>query len=146
MTSSRLLGLLVHLWAAVTVMASKDCRVTASYEDGTVIERECIVEGETKQRRSRRDAIDDMDWLKGTRWLWNDWREVVFLEDGSFLAPAESCERQGNPKCRWSASDGQILVTFGGAGPHTLTADDDKQTITGSRDSDGDAVQAKRVQ
>lgn len=68
------------------------------------------MDGETKRRKSRGDS-SDFDWLKGTRWLWNNWREVVFLENGSFLAPAENCERDGNPKCRWSIAGDQILVS-----------------------------------
>ena len=39
--------------------------------------------------------------LKDTRWHWNNWRDVVLRADGSFLAPAENCERDGNPKCRF---------------------------------------------
>jgi hypothetical protein len=142
MSAHRLLGLLLQAWLALHAHAA-DCTATATWPDGSVIERECIVEGETRRRKGRADI--DMDWLKGTRWLWNDWREVVFLENGSFLAPAENCERDGNPKCRWSTNGDSILVSFGGAGMHTLQAESDKQTITGSRDRDGDVVQAKRV-
>ena len=32
---------------------------------------------------------NEFDWLKGTEWNWNNWREVIFRKDGSFLAPAE---------------------------------------------------------
>ena len=141
------------------------------------------MDGETKRKGKRETRVDEMAWLKGTRWNWNNWREVVFLEDGSFLAPAENCERQGNPQCTWSTSDDRIIVSyavhcppartsvhsrlvsikvllsrpvalaivpsrpcrFGGAGMHTLTASDDRQTISGARDSDGDGVEATRV-
>ena len=75
--------------------------------------RECIIEGEGKAKKARaKSAVsdDDMKWLKNTRWLWNNWREVILKADGTFLAPAENCEREGNPKCRWSASDDQIIV------------------------------------
>ena len=36
--------------------------------------------------------------------------QVIFKADGTFLAPAENCEREGNPKCRWSAADDTIQV------------------------------------
>ena len=88
----------------------------------------------------------EFKWLKDTRWHWNNWRDVIFRADGSFLAPAEGCEREGNPKCRWSADDDNIYVTFGGAGTHTLTATPDQTTISGQRDKDGDPCSATRVQ
>ena len=95
--------------------ASSGCTATASYPDGTVIERECIVEGEGKAGKrgaaKKAAAVDDeYAWLKDSRWLWNNWREVIFKADGAFLAPAENCERGGNPKCRWSVVDDRILV------------------------------------
>ena len=37
--------------------------------------------------------------------------QVIFRADGSFLAPAENCERAGNPKCKWSAEDDKVFVT-----------------------------------
>lgn len=114
-----------------------------------------------------------MDWMKDTRWLWNEWREVcrprqpgaapfalssprppdaprllqvVFRKDGSFLAPAENCEREGNPQCRWYTEDEDtVKVIFGGAGVHTLSPSVDQTILTGSRDGDGDSVSATRV-
>jgi hypothetical protein len=71
------------------------------------------VEGEGKAKRSvASNSVTDeeMAWLKNTRWLWNNWREVILKGDGTFLAPAEDCESDGNPKCRWSAADDQIIV------------------------------------
>merc|ERR1711908_54547 len=117
-----------------------DCTATARYDDGREIERECIVEGEkgsAKAKAAPKKINDEMAWLKDTRWLWNEWREVIFRADGSFLAPAENCERPGNPQCKWSADEDKIYVTFGNAGMHTLTATPDQQEISGSRDSDG---------
>ena len=46
--------------------------------------------------------------MKDTRWHWNNWRDVIFRADGSFLAPAEGCEREGNPDCRWSSDDEKV--------------------------------------
>ena len=70
---------------------------------------------------------------------------MIFRADGSFLAPAENCERQGNPNCKWSADDEHIYVTFGGAGMHTLSPSVDQQMLSGARDRDGDGVTAQRV-
>ena len=39
----------------------------------------------------------------------------------------------------------RALRSFGGAGLHTLMASDDHETITGSRDKDGDQVTATKV-
>ena len=50
--------------------------------------------------------------LKDTRWHWNNWRDVVLRADGSFLAPAENCERDGNPKCKWYTSGQQIFIKY----------------------------------
>ena len=59
-------------------------------------------------------------------------------------APAEGCETEGNPRCRWSASEDEVYVMFGGAGRHTLQVDDALQNMAGSRDSDGDQVRTAR--
>merc|ERR1719240_1058140 len=138
------------LLLSLSSTAAKDCTATAEYPDGSVVERECIIEGEggSSKKRDRpksKGVTDEMSWLKDTRWLWNEWREVIFRADGSFLAPAENCERPGNPKCTWSADDDKVYVHFGGAGLHTLTCTPDQQTMSGARDSDGDAVSAQRV-
>ena len=50
----------------------------------------------------------DFKWMKDTRWHWNNWRDVIFRADGSFLAPAEGCEREGNPQCQWSSDDEKV--------------------------------------
>ena len=50
----------------------------------------------------------EFKWMKDTRWHWNNWRDVIFRADGSFLAPAEGCEREGNPDCRWSSDDEKV--------------------------------------
>ena len=61
------------------------------------------------------------------------------------MAPAEGCERPGNPSCKWSADDEKIYVQFGGAGMHTVTPSNDQMMMSGSRDKDGEAVSAQRV-
>ena len=93
--------------------ALRCCLSEARCCDAACCHRECIVEGEGKAKRSVASnsvTDEDMAWLKNTRWLWNNWREVILKGDGTFLAPAEDCESDGNPKCRWSAADDQIIV------------------------------------
>ena len=69
---------------------------------------------------------------------------MVLRADGSFLAPAENCEREGNAKCKWWTEGEQVLIRFGNAGVHTLRPDDEHQMMSGYRDSDGDQVTAER--
>ena len=100
-------------FAAVAYAAKKekDCTVKSVWPDGTEIERECIVEGVGKSKGgsgSTNKIHSEFKWLKDTRWHWNNWRDVIFRADGSFLAPAEGCEREGNPECRWSSDDEKV--------------------------------------
>lgn len=153
MVVPRVLLVSFALLAGVVGYKERDCSARSTWPDGTEIERDCIVEGESGKRGAassgagRKDSISsEFGWMKDTRWNWNDWRDVVFLKDGSFLAPAEGCEREGSPKCRWSSDEDRIFVLFGGAGRHTLEATPDRDQLFGSRDADGDSVTAKRVQ
>lgn len=151
-TAMRAISLAVHVALATAASGAKPragCTARASWPDGREEERECIVEGVDQPKPSRAssskpDVSSEFSWLKDTRWLWNNWREVVFRSDGTFLAPAENCEREGNPACRWHSDDDRIYVSFGGAGLHTLQANEDRTSIFGSRDSDGDEVTATR--
>lgn len=65
----------------------------------------------------------------------------------NFYAPSfqGGCEIDGNPECTWRTSEENIFVVFGNAGQHTLTSPDNGATLTGSRDSDGDPVNAQRM-
>jgi len=139
--------LLFAVLPAAAKGADSDCIATAVYPDGTEIERECIVDGAGKKggggAKSTKGGSSEHAWLKDTRWNWNDWRDVILKSDGSFLAPAEGCEREGNPRCTWStAGESTLYVNFGGAGRHTLTLNDDQQSFFGARDRDGDEVHA----
>lgn len=58
------------------------------------------------------------DWLKGTEWNWNNWRNVKFNKDGTFDAPTQDC-RSG--QCIWSANKGKVFIMWGDAGLHELT-------------------------
>ena len=88
-------------------------RCASSHPPSSPRSRECIVEGEGRsgRRSSGREAIGaSFGWLKDTRWNWNRWRDVIFRADGSFLAPAEGCEAEGNPACRWYTSQDDVIV------------------------------------
>lgn len=88
-------------------------RCASSHPPSSPRPRECIVEGEGRsgRRSSGREAIGaSFGWLKDTRWNWNRWRDVIFRADGSFLAPAEGCEAEGNPACRWYTSEDDVIV------------------------------------
>ncbi|KAL1530725.1 hypothetical protein AB1Y20_001624 [Prymnesium parvum] len=136
---------LVSLCSAAA--AKTGCAAVAKYPDGSEITRECIVEGEGKAKGAR-GSVNGIDeeflWLKDTRWNWNNWRDVIFKANGAFLAPAEGCEREGNPQCKWATDSDKLYVYFGGAGRHTLTVAPDQQSMYGARDSDGDEVSAAR--
>lgn len=145
-----LLVLLLLQLAALAAAGKGGCTARATWPDGREEERECIVEGVDKERASskgrsgNKKVSSEFAWMKDTRWLWNNWREVIFLANGSFLAPAENCEADGNPACKWWSDDDRVYVSFGGAGMHTLTVNDDRTMLHGARDSDGDEVQAER--
>lgn len=108
--------------------------------------RECIVEGEGRQssRSSTQPIGEEFKFLKNTRWNWNNWRDVIFRGNGEFLAPAEGCEQEGNPKCKWWSDDDFVYVNFGGAGLHKLQPDGEQTTLFGAREKDGDEVRATR--
>ena len=87
------------------------------------------------------------DWLKGTTWRWNNWRDVKFECDGRFNAPTPDCEAG---RCRWSASADSIIVEWGEAGRHTLShrsrghgvGAQRGSVLDGKRDADGDPCRA----
>ena len=67
---------------------------------------------------SSSDVDPSMEYLRGTTWRWNNWRDVTFECDGKFSAPTPDCE---SGHCRWSADGaGQIVIQWGQAGRHTL--------------------------
>lgn len=81
-------------------------------------------EQQMPQRRSRgrgggtrvpRDISDKFAWMKGTEWMWNNWREVRFEPDGTFDAPTHSCAGR---QCKWSADDNQIYIRWSSDGVH----------------------------
>lgn len=88
----------------------------------------------------------NFDWLKGTEWKWNNWRNVNFDHEGFFTAPTNECE---NEMCRWSATKDKIYVVWGEAGVHTLTVNEMKAeagtTMSGTRKKDKEKCSATFV-
>lgn len=88
------------------------------------------------------------DWLKGTTWRWNNWRDVTFECTGRFSAPTADCEAGG---CRWSVDGDSIIIDWGDAGRHTLrhrsrghagAGAQRGSVLDGHRDRDSDPCQA----
>eukprot|EP00036_Acanthoecidae_sp_10tr_P011017 CAMPEP_0182920654 /NCGR_PEP_ID=MMETSP0105_2-20130417/3628_1 /TAXON_ID=81532 ORGANISM="Acanthoeca-like sp., Strain 10tr" /NCGR_SAMPLE_ID=MMETSP0105_2 /ASSEMBLY_ACC=CAM_ASM_000205 /LENGTH=160 /DNA_ID=CAMNT_0025058089 /DNA_START=221 /DNA_END=703 /DNA_ORIENTATION=- len=141
--------------------AAEDCAATAVAADGSTSPRACaeVDPHDTFRGKPTKGTPGgsagagggaqgpavhpNFEHMKGSRWLWNNWREVEFTADGYFVAPAENCDNPGNAACTWSATEDHIIVNFGNAGTHTLNVDG--TSMSGSRDSDGDAVQGVRV-
>ena len=78
-----LLAVLLPVVVQGAAAQQSDCTATARYPDGSVVERECIVEGQPGARKAwsekaarKRGISEEMAWMKDTRWLWNEWREV----------------------------------------------------------------------
>lgn len=77
------------------------------------------------------ETIDkQFNWLKGTTWNWNDWREVQFEQDGTFAAPTHECQHKG--ACKWTASHKTIYIWWGEAGLHVMKADQ-KEAVAGNK-------------
>jgi DnaJ-class molecular chaperone len=89
---------------------------------------------------------EQFNWLKGTTWEWNKWRNVQFKADGNFVAPTREC--QGN-QCKWCTQKNKIYVHWGQAGLHVLKAKrsvpEEGNYLYGKRRRDGDKVKATFV-
>lgn len=72
------------------------------------------------QHRVPRGIDEKFAWMKGTEWMWNNWREVRFEPDGTFDAPTSSCSRR---ECKWSADEEQVYIQWGGDGVHWVKPD-----------------------
>ena len=89
----------------------RDASHTAQHRRRRCHVRPCATRHTTHARAAggaAKGVSKEFKWLKDTRWHWNNWRDVIFRADGSFLAPAEGCEREGNPECRWSSDDEKV--------------------------------------
>jgi hypothetical protein len=92
---------------------------------------------------------EEYDWMKGTTWNWNDWRDVTFEYDGTFTAPTKECQQPGS--CRWSAGGKKkrVYILWGNAGLHILIpkkmAAVKGNTMHGQRKRDKDKCHASYV-
>jgi DnaJ homolog subfamily B member 11 len=55
-------------------------------------------------------------FLKGTEWLWSNWRKVRFHGDGRFEAPTHECQYG----CYWSSDAKAVYILWGDYGVHEL--------------------------
>ena len=63
---------------------------------------------------------NEFDWLKGTEWNWNNWRNIRFDPDGTFDAPTPDCQQHGKRACKWSTDDQTVYIQWGEAGLHKV--------------------------
>jgi len=89
---------------------------------------------------------ENFNWVKGTEWKWNNWRNVVFNYDGSFTAPTQDCEHD---MCKWSATEKKVYVVWGKSGSHVLSPNKKKaeagSVLKGYRKKDNDKCEAKFI-
>ncbi len=74
------------------------------------------------------------EFLQGTVWFWNNWRDIKFNKDGSFFAPEDNCQHND---CSWSVTGNKITIDWRSAGLHHVELSHDKKFISGRR-YDGD--------
>jgi DnaJ-class molecular chaperone len=93
---------------------------------------------------------EEWEWLIGTEWHWNNWRNVKFQPNGLFEAPTDDCQAYAEA-CRWAAPAGRnkLYIMWGNSGLHVLKATrmeaGPKTTLRGKRKSDKDPCSAKYV-
>jgi DnaJ-class molecular chaperone len=94
------------------------------------------------------DVDEEYEWLAGTTWNWNNWKNVKFEPSGKFDAPDKPCEEG---RCTWSARKGKIKILWGNrkrgdAGLHVVTASTMKPepgtSLSGTRKHDNDPCTA----
>eukprot|EP00656_Telonema_subtile_P015659 TRINITY_DN18239_c0_g1_i2.p1 TRINITY_DN18239_c0_g1~~TRINITY_DN18239_c0_g1_i2.p1 ORF type:complete len:466 (+),score=133.17 TRINITY_DN18239_c0_g1_i2:87-1484(+) len=100
--------------------------------------------GSNDEWEFREEIEEQYDWLKGSEWFWNGWRNVKLKADGSFWAPSPECEADQAHGCNWSAHSGYIWIQWGDAGLHRVTASADRQQLKGTR-FDGDVCSGAYV-
>eukprot|EP00656_Telonema_subtile_P015658 TRINITY_DN18239_c0_g1_i1.p1 TRINITY_DN18239_c0_g1~~TRINITY_DN18239_c0_g1_i1.p1 ORF type:complete len:144 (+),score=41.31 TRINITY_DN18239_c0_g1_i1:87-518(+) len=66
--------------------------------------------GSNDEWEFREEIEEQYDWLKGSEWFWNGWRNVKLKADGSFWAPSPECEADQAHGCNWSAHSGYIWI------------------------------------
>ena len=96
----------------------------------------------------RDEIAEEWEWLVGTEWFWNNWRNVKFAPDGIFEAPTDDCQAYAEA-CRWAASGNKIYIMWGNSGLHVLKASameaGPSTKLKGKRHSDKDPCSATFV-
>lgn len=96
----------------------------------------------------RDEIAEEWEWLIGTEWFWNNWRNVKFAPDGIFEAPTDDCQAYAEA-CRWAASGNKIYIMWGNSGLHVLKATameaEPSTRLKGKRHSDKDPCSATFV-
>jgi len=83
------------------------------------------------------------EFMAGSTWHWNEWRDVTFARGGKFDAPTDDCQRGD---CSWSVgAGGEILIEWGEAGKHSVRISSDRQSISGFRVKDREKCAATFV-
>ena len=94
------------------------------------------------------EISEEWEWLIGTEWHWNNWRNVKFAADGIFEAPTDDCQAYAEA-CRWAASGKKIYIMWGQSGLHIMKANrmeaSPKTKLQGKRKSDKDPCSATFV-
>eukprot|EP00747_Dinoflagellata_sp_TGD_P179102 gnl/TRDRNA2_/TRDRNA2_29306_c0_seq1.p1 gnl/TRDRNA2_/TRDRNA2_29306_c0~~gnl/TRDRNA2_/TRDRNA2_29306_c0_seq1.p1 ORF type:complete len:497 (+),score=117.29 gnl/TRDRNA2_/TRDRNA2_29306_c0_seq1:135-1625(+) len=83
------------------------------------------------------------NWMKGTEWNWNNWRNVKFEKDGQFDAPTRDCQAG---LCIWSAGkNGKVYILWGQAGVHELALFDGQKLPTDQENLQNLRLEGKRA-
>jgi len=101
--------------------------------------------GRGVQQRVPRGIDEKFAWMKGTEWMWNNWREVRFEPDGTFDAPTDSCAQR---QCKWSADSKQVYIMWGQDGVHWVSPTKPEATegnILNGKREDGERCSAKYI-
>lgn len=83
------------------------------------------------------------EFMKGSVWMWNGWREVRFNKDGSFYAPESNCQES---LCTWEVDGGgAVRINWRRAGLHVVKPNRARSEMKGTRQIDRSRVSATYV-
>jgi DnaJ-class molecular chaperone len=97
------------------------------------------------------DCDPAYEWIQGTTWNWNNWKNVKFEANGKFTAPDAPCEQE---RCSWRADAKRVYIECGDkkrgeAGLHVVKASkmaaEKGTTLKGKRKKDQDPCTATFV-
>eukprot|EP01052_Picozoa_sp_SAG31_P039441 SAG31_NODE_5473_length_2519_cov_1.478099_3_plen_273_part_00 len=101
---------------------------------------------EGRKRRPMKTIAPEHFWIRGSRWHWNNWNDVIFSPKGRFWALTPDCEAGD---CTWWASENRIFIEWGDSGLHEVQAGPVQESVasewvTGMKQAEGPAEWAKR--